>query len=85
MATADADTSPTDELLYRLLKELRGSLLLSLVAFGVVLLFVAVIFESGLTVTQHDPVLAGMFGVFGISAILGGGTFYVVLKVAKRR
>lgn len=79
------DSNSATDHLYRFLKELRGSLLLSTVAFGFVLLFVAVIFESSLTITQADPVLAGMFGVFGISAILGAGSFYGVLKIIQRR
>ncbi|XVH33144.1 hypothetical protein ACNS7O_16335 (plasmid) [Haloferacaceae archaeon DSL9] len=58
---------------------------MSTVAIGVLLLVVAVIFESNLPITGHDPVFAGMFGVFGLSAILGGGLFYVSIKIAQRR
>ncbi|WP_137290786.1 hypothetical protein [Natronorubrum halophilum] len=79
------DSNSASNRLYRFLKELRGSLLLSTVAFGFVLLFIAVVFESSLTITQGDPVLAGMFGVFGISSIVGAGSFYVVLKIIQRR
>lgn len=85
MASApDEDVNPTRRFLYRELKALRGSLLLSTVAIGVVLLGVAVVFESGLTITRNDGVLAGMLGVFGISAILVGGTFYLFLKAIHR-
>ncbi|MFC4986458.1 hypothetical protein [Saliphagus infecundisoli] len=85
MASAtDEDASPRWRFLYRELKALRGSLLLSTVAIGVVLLGVAVVFESGLTITRNDGVLAGMLGVFGISAILVGGTFYLLLKAIHR-
>lgn len=85
MATApDTDSSPTNELLYRFFKELRGSLLMSTVAIGFVLFFVGAIFESSITITQQDAVLAGMFGVFGISAIIGGGSFYILLKILRR-
>ncbi|MFC4986733.1 hypothetical protein [Saliphagus infecundisoli] len=85
MASAtDENVSPQRRFLYRKLKVLRGSLLLSTVAIGVVLLLVAAIFESGLTITRNDGVLAGMFGVFGISTILAGGTFYLLLKAIHR-
>lgn len=82
---ANTDSNSRNELLYRFLKELRGSLLLSMVAIGFVLIFVGVIFESSITVSQQDDVLAGMFGVFGISAIIGGGVCYVALKILHRR
>lgn len=83
-SVTDENANPRRRLLYRKLKALRGSLLLSAVATGFVLLLVAVVFESGLTLTQNDGVLAGMFGVFGISAILAGGSFYLLLKVLHR-
>lgn len=85
--TPDTDSTASDELLYRFVKELRGSLLLSTVAIGVVLILFAVVLDSPLTITsaKDDPVLAGMFAIFGISAILGGGSFYVLLKVVQRR
>ncbi|WP_207592751.1 hypothetical protein [Halomontanus rarus] len=82
---ANTDSNSRNELLYRLLKELRGSLLLSMVAIGFVLIFVGVIFESSITVSQQDDVLAGMFGVFGVSAIIGGGVCYIALKILHRR
>lgn len=82
---ANTDSNSRNELLYRFLKELRGSLLLSMVAIGFVLIFVGVIFESSITVSQQDDVLAGMFGVFGISAIIGGGACYIALKILHRR
>ncbi|WP_276256404.1 hypothetical protein [Halomontanus rarus] len=82
---ANTDSNSRNELLYRFLKELRGSLLLSMVAIGFVLIFVGVIFESSITVSQQDDVLAGMFGVFGVSAIIGGGVCYIALKILHRR
>ncbi|WP_114576446.1 hypothetical protein [Saliphagus sp. LR7] len=84
MASPDENASPRRQFLYRELKVLRGSLLLSTVAIGVVLLGVAAVFESGLTLTRNDGVLAGMLGVFGISAIVVGGTFYLLLKAVHR-
>lgn len=85
--TPDTDSTATNDLLYRFVKELRGSLLLSTVAIGVVLILFAVILDSPLTVTSpyDDAVLAGMFAIFGVSAILGGGSFYLLLKLVQRR
>ncbi|MFC4439978.1 MULTISPECIES: hypothetical protein [Natrialbaceae] len=85
METAtEKDTDPEEELMYRLLKTLRGSLLLSFVAIGVVLLLVAAVFESGVQITSQDGVIAGMLGVFGISAIVSAGSFYLLLKRLRR-
>lgn len=85
METAtEKDTRPAEELMYRLLKTLRGSLLLSFVAIGVVLLLVAAVFESGVQITTQDGVIAGMLGVFGISAIVSAGSFYLLLKRLRR-
>lgn len=85
MATASkSESRRTEELLYRLLKVLRGSLLLSIVAIGVVLLLVAAVFESGIQLTSQDGIIAGMLGVFGISAIVSAGSFYVLLKRLRR-
>lgn len=85
METAtEKDTDPEEELMYRLLKTLRGSLLLSFVAIGVVLLLVAAVFESGVQITTQDGVIAGMLGVFGISAIVSAGSFYLLLKRLRR-
>lgn len=83
-STTDENADPRRRFLYRELKALRGSFLLSTVAIGFVLLLVAAVFESGLTITRNDGVLAGMLGVFGISAILVGGTFYLLLKAIHR-
>lgn len=83
------DSAPATKHLYRGLKLLRSSLLLSTVVVGVILCLVAVFFEvtnqSSLMLTEHDAVFAAMFGVFGISAILGGGLFYLTLKILQRR
>ncbi|WP_306061559.1 hypothetical protein [Natronococcus wangiae] len=85
MATASkSEPRRTEELLYRLLKVLRGSLLLSIVAIGVVLLLVAAVFESGVQLTSQDGIIAGMLGVFGISAIVSAGSFYLLLKRLRR-
>lgn len=83
MATA-SDTDRRTGVLYRFIKELRGSLLLSTVAVGVGLIAFAALLDSPITITQNDGILAGMFGVFGISAILAGGTFYLLLKALHR-
>lgn len=83
MATV-SDTDRRTGVLYRFIKELRGSLLLSTVAVGVGLIAFAVLLDSPITITQNDGILAGMFGVFGISAILAGGTFYLLLKALHR-
>ena len=81
MATArQNERRSAEELLYRLLKILRGSLLLSIVAIGVVLLLIGAVFESGVQFTSQDGVIAGMLGVFGISAIVSSGSFYLLLR-----
>lgn len=81
----DADSNRTNEFIYRFLKTLRGSFLLSTVAVGVALFFIGIIFESSITITQQDRVLAGMFGVFGISAVTAGGSLYILLRIIHRR
>lgn len=86
MATAsESDPRRANELLYRLLKLLRGSLLLSIVAIGVLLLLLAAVFEAPVELTSQDGVIAGMLGVFGISAIVSAGSFYVLLKRFRSR
>lgn len=85
MSTAsESEPSRTEEPLYRLLKTLRGSLLLSVVAIGILLLLVGAVFELPIQFTDQDGVLAGMFGVFGISAIVSAGSFYALLKWLRR-
>lgn len=81
------ETTASNDYLYRFVKTLRGSLLLSTVAIGFALLAVAVLLDSPVTITSpyDDAVLAGMFAIFGVSAILGGGSFYLVLKLVQRR
>lgn len=70
--------------LYRLLTALRGSLLLSSIAAGVALLLVAAVFESPLRLTQSDGVLAGILGVFGVSAVAVGVLGYGIVRVLRR-
>ncbi|WP_323173434.1 hypothetical protein [Natrialba sp. PRR66] len=85
MATAsESDPSQTDEPLYRILKILRGSLLLSAVAIGVLLLVIGVVFELPFQFTSQDGVIAGILGVFGITAIVSAGSFYVLLTWFRR-
>ncbi|WP_436925646.1 hypothetical protein [Halosimplex amylolyticum] len=84
-SVTDETANPRWQTLYWGLKALRGSLLLSAVAAGFVLLLVAAVFESGLTITQNDGVLAGMLGVFGLSAIVTGGVGYALVRVLHRR
>lgn len=84
MEQTNVASSPREEMLFRFFKTLRGSLLLSTVAFGFVLLFIAAIFNSSILITQEDGVLAGMIGVFGLSAIIAGSSFYVGLKIVQR-
>lgn len=83
------DSTLATEHLYRVLKTLRGSLLLSTIVMGVILFLIAVFFEvvnqSYLMLTEHDGVFAAMFGVFGISAIVAGSFFYLVLKIVQQR
>lgn len=85
MEQTSSVSSPSEEKLFRLLKTLRGSLLLSTVAVGFVLVGIAAIFDSPISITQEDAVLAGMLGVFGFSAIIAGSLFYVGLKIVQRR
>ncbi|UHQ98540.1 hypothetical protein HYG81_23520 (plasmid) [Natrinema zhouii] len=79
----DSDPNTSNERLYRALTILRGSFLLSIVAIGVVMLLLGAIFDS-ISLTQQDGVIAGMLGVFGLSAIAFGGTFYVLLALISR-
>lgn len=85
MASVESESIHPREVTYRLLKAIRGSLLLFFVANGVVLLFFAIIFESSIELTQQDGVIAGILGVFGISAIVFAGSSYAILKSAHRR
>ncbi|MFC7230661.1 hypothetical protein ACFQMM_03305 [Saliphagus sp. GCM10025308] len=83
------DSAQATEHLYRGLKVLRGSLLLSTVLIGIILFLVAVFLEvvnqSSVMLTEHDGVFAAMFGVFGISAVLAGGLSYLVIKLLQRQ
>lgn len=54
----------------RVLKALRGSFFLSLTVFGAVLII--------LGMTVFDGVLAGMFGIWGLTALLIGGVTYAI-------
>lgn len=47
------------------------------------MLLVGAIFDS-ISLTQQDGVIAGMLGVFGLSAIAFGGTFYLLLALISR-
>lgn len=85
MATvADGERRSTEDLIYRFLKTLRGSLLLSIVATGGLLVLIATVFDSSVTITSQDGVIAGMLGVFGVSAIIVAGSFYAGIKLLKR-
>lgn len=81
---SDTDSNTPNDVLYRALKTLRGSFLLSIVAMGVVLVLGGVVFDS-VAITRQDGVIAGMLGVFGISAIVVGGAFYALLTLVARR
>ena len=90
MATTTEDQPQQDsDLIYRTLKTLRGSFLLSTAAAGVVLLTGAALFEFSamlaFSITSQDGIIAGMLGVFGVSAIVAGGSFYGLLKLIRRR
>ncbi|WP_255171450.1 hypothetical protein [Natrononativus amylolyticus] len=98
MATvADSESGEVEEpesvesnsVTYRILKLLRGSFLLSLVAVGILLLAVGMVFEianvTTFEITSQDGVIAGMLGVFGISSIIAGGLFYVVIQLIQRK
>lgn len=85
MATvADGERRSAEDLIYRFLKTLRGSLLLSIVATGGLLVLIATVFDSSVTITSQDGVIAGMLGVFGVSAIIVAGSFYAGIKLLKR-
>lgn len=58
-----------------LLKTLRGSFLLFVVAVGVVCILMGLFLQYVL----GKGILAGMFGVWGISALMAGGIAYLVL------
>lgn len=70
--------------IYRVLKTLRGSFLLSLVAFGIVLFAFAVLINTSISFTGQDGVIAAILGIFGISAVLFGIVGYLAFKVAHR-
>lgn len=91
MATAsDVPGESENEFAYRLLKTLRGSLLLSFIAIGIGLVLLAAVFDHfetvttllgyPMTITSQDGIIAGMFGVFGISSIAAAGGFYLLLR-----
>jgi hypothetical protein len=57
------------------LKTLRGSFLLFVMAVGLACILMGLLLQYVL----GKGVLAGMFGVWGISALLAGGVAYLVL------
>ncbi|NKE36114.1 hypothetical protein GWG54_09845 [Natronococcus sp. JC468] len=84
VTTSKSESSRTDEPLYRLLKVLRGSLLLSTIAIGVGLLLIGAVFELPVQFTSQDGVIAGMLGVFGVSSIVSAGSVYLALWRIRR-
>lgn len=85
MGVAD-DTSMNDlrGVVYSVFKALRGSFLLSLTVFGIVLWTLAALVSTSIRFTGQDGVIAAMLGIFGISAILFGAVGYLVLTVIRR-
>ena len=87
--SGDTEPAETQSLTYRTLKLLRGSLLLSFVAVGVLLFAVGMVFEianvTSFEITNQDGIIAGMLGVFGVSSIIAAGTGYVLLQIIQRR
>lgn len=85
MSVAD-NTSKKDlrDGVYRVLKTLRGSFLLSLIAVGVVLFATAILVDSGIRFTGQDGVIAAMLGIFGISAAIFGVVGYLALMALHR-
>lgn len=85
---AETDSDQSKSAVYRVLKSVRGSLLLSFVAVGLILLLIGMGFEianvTSLEITQQDGIIAGMIGVFGVSSIVAAGLFYLVLQVMHR-
>ena len=59
-----------------LLKTLRGSFLFFVMAVGVVCIITGLVLQYVL----GKGILAGMFGVWGFSALLAGGVGYLVLS-----
>jgi hypothetical protein len=90
MSTAtESDSNPLQSGIYRVLKAIRGSILLSFVSVGLFLLGVGMIFEianvTAVEITQQDGIIAGMLGVFGISAVAAAGIGYGILQIMHRK
>lgn len=76
---SSATENPLDELrslISALAKPILSSFLLSTVALGVLLLV--------LGQTVIDGVVAGMFGIWGVSLILTAGSAYAIIEFKKR-
>lgn len=84
---SDSDQSQSG--VYRVLKAIRGSILLSFVTVGLFLLGVGMIFEianvTSLEITQQDGIIAGILGVFGISSVVAAGIGYSILRIMHRK
>lgn len=73
-----------ESVLIRIGLALRRSFFLSLTLSGVVLLFVGYVVFGQILVGKLWSVLAGMMGIWGLTAILIGGVSYTVIRFLRK-